>query len=195
MNTTNQNDIGQQIFYAVMQKITKIEMNSIEKRSMLFELRKGIGRKPGELPTLWGLTLTDLPGVSDHFDCSEPTAVEWSVYMALVIYGTQRLYADDQNEVHKEKVSLGTALRKLALKTDKEDYFLKELQRLTSLTEPELIFSQIYRLSKFFRPNRIQLDYGKLAEDLYWLQTTGRASVQLKWGSDFYNLEKAEKEQ
>ena len=72
-----------------------------------------------------------------------------------------------------------------------EDYFLKELQKMSSLTEPELIFSQLYRLSKFLASNRIQLDYGKLAEDLYRLQNSNdRAALILKWGLDFYHRKK-----
>lgn len=189
---TNPNDIGNQIFYAVMKKITEIEhMNYDERYSILVELRKGIGKKPGELPELWKLLITDVSGLSERFNYSEPTTVEWSVYMALVIYGTRRLQVRRQNDIHKEQVSLGMALCSLASKTDMEDYFLKELQKMSSLTEPELIFSQLYRLSKFLASNRIQLDYGKLAEDLYRLQNSNdRAALILKWGLDFYRRKK-----
>ena len=50
----------------------------------LAELRHGIGKKPGELPSLWGLILDDMNEELKGSRCV--SNAEWAVYTALTLY-------------------------------------------------------------------------------------------------------------
>lgn len=54
-------------------------------RAQLAMLRRGVGKKPGDLPELWGILFGDLP--EEFLSVSgEPTREEWAVYTALTLY-------------------------------------------------------------------------------------------------------------
>ena len=51
------------------------------RRAALANLRRGVGRAPGELPELWGSFLQEMP--PEFFTQSgSATAAEWAVYLA-----------------------------------------------------------------------------------------------------------------
>lgn len=125
-------------------KIEQIE-HSNSGNLTLAKLRKGIGKAPGEIPELWSIVVEDLPeGISEE----EQTAAEWSVYIALVLYVHHRL---QQKNVHRHGGSLGSAVKLLVIKKDDPDgekRFVSEMMRITSLTEPNMIFSRLNHLIK-----------------------------------------------
>ena len=55
-----------------------------QRRAELAKLRRGVGRKPGELPELWGSFLRGMP--ESFQGRSAPSAAEWAVYLALTLY-------------------------------------------------------------------------------------------------------------
>ena len=164
-------------------KIEQIE-HSNSGNLTLAKLRKGIGKAPGEIPELWSIVVEDLPeGISEE----EQTAAEWSVYIALVLYAHHRL---QQKNVHRHGGSLGSAVKLLFIKKDDSDgekRFVSEMMRITSLTEPNMIFSQLNHLIKHLAQTKVSLDYARLASDIYMLQNEeGRERVRMDWGMDFY---------
>lgn len=55
------------------------------RRAALANLRRGVGRAPGELPELWGSFLADMP--EEFFGRGgAPSEAEWAVYLALTLY-------------------------------------------------------------------------------------------------------------
>lgn len=164
-------------------KIEQIEYSNSGNLT-LAKLRKGIGKAPGEIPELWSLVVEDIPeGISEE----EQTAAEWSVYIALVLYAHHRL---QQKNVHRHGGSLGSAVKLLVIKKDDpdgEERFVSEMMRITSLTEPNMIFSQLNHLIKHLAQTKVSLDYARLASDICLLQSEeGRERVRMDWGMDFY---------
>ena len=49
-------------------------------RAALAELRRGVGKKPGDIPQLWGYFLQDMP--EELFGTNEPSKAEWAIYTA-----------------------------------------------------------------------------------------------------------------
>lgn len=79
------------------------EPNPHQIRADLANLRRGIGKAPGDLPELWGLLFRDFPEELMS-STGEPTWAEWAVSGALTLYalhqqGAQRsMQADGQRQ-------------------------------------------------------------------------------------------------
>ena len=66
-------------------------------RAQLATLRRGVGRKPGDMPDLWGLLFADMPEEMMS-RMAEPTAAEWAAYTALTLYATHQRDGNQQAE-------------------------------------------------------------------------------------------------
>ena len=87
------------------------------------------------------------------------------MYIALVLYAHHRL---QQKNVHRHGGSLGSAVKLLVIKNDDpdgEERFVSEMMRITSLTEPNMIFSQLNHLIKHLAQTKVSLDYARLASE------------------------------
>lgn len=162
-------------------------------RADMANLRRGIGKKPGELPELWGLLFRDFP--EELMSASgEPTWAEWAVSGALTLYALHRQGA--RQDAHAEGQHLGASVRKLAGSNEER---LKAVQRrfnafATARSMPECMH-HLRGLVQLLRSEDIPLDYVELAGDLYEYQTpNGAARVRLRWGQDFYRYVSNNKE-
>lgn len=85
-----------------------------QRRAELAELRRGVGRQPGDLPALWGALLADMP--EQLQGSNGPSKAEWAVYTALTLFALHQ-----QGEVgvsmNQPGRTLGGAVRQLAKKT------------------------------------------------------------------------------
>ena len=154
-------------------------------RADLANLRRGIGKKPGELPQLWELLFRDFPEelMSQN---GNPTWEEWAVCGALTLYAMHQ-QGNDQ-KMHMDGQRLGIAIGSLA---DGDEDHLKPVQRrfnafATAKGMPECLH-HLRGLIQLLRRDGIPLDYVELAGDLYVFQTPdGAARIRLQWGQDFY---------
>ena len=158
-------------------------------RADLANLRRGIGKKPGEMPELWGLLFRDFPEELMS-KTGEPTWAEWAVYGALTNYALHR--QGTSRNVYAEGQRLGMAIRKLA-GPDNDEESMKAVQRrfnafATARDMPECMY-HLRGLVRLLHSEDIPLDYVDLAGDLYEFQTPGGAArVRLRWGQDFYRI-------
>ena len=81
-----------------------------QRRAELAKLRRGVGRKPGDLPELWGSFLRGMP--EDFQGRSGPSHAEWAVYLALTLYAVHQ-QGNDQ-PMNRPGNTLGRAVRQLA---------------------------------------------------------------------------------
>ncbi len=154
-------------------------------RADLANLRRGIGKKPGELPQLWELLFRDFPEelMSQN---GTPTWEEWAVTGALTLYALHQQGSDQKMHVKGQK--LGTAIGSLVASDEER---LKPVQRrfnafATAKSMPECMH-HLRGLIQLLRSEGIPLDYAELAGDLYTFQMPdGAAKVRLRWGQDFY---------
>lgn len=156
-------------------------------------LRRGIGKTPGETPELWGIFLNELP---ERFISRNgiPTSAEWAVYISMTLFAMHQ--QGSANSVHAEGVSFGKAVAGLVNENTDEErsrIMRRFAPIITAKDMPE--FSHHMRcMIQLFKANEgIHLDYAKLAEDIYDFQyEESRKKVQLRWGQDFYYIEKGE---
>lgn len=164
------------------------ETNEHILRADMAKLRRGIGKRPGELPELWELLFDGMPEqlMSAYGD---PTPAEWAVSGALTLYALHQQGAASGVSMHKSGQRLGIAMAQLA--GGEDDDRLKAVQRrfnafATAREMPECMH-HLRGLVQLLRSQDISLDYVKLAEDLYYFQDQDKAAnVRLAWGQDFY---------
>lgn len=169
-------------------------------KAKLAQLRRGIGKKPGENPEIWGSFLIDLP---EQFMSStaEPSKAEWAIYIALTMYALHQQGHSEPVNKQGYEYFLGQAVGKLVKNID-------DLERVQRRFSVMALSSDMTELSYYLRciihllsDEDISLDYAELAKELYLFQFDNRAdSIRLKWGQDFYrqvnhvNVEKEKEE-
>ena len=110
--------IAKQIAGLVERRIRQIQgLPEHPRRAALANLRRGIGRAPGELPELWGSFLQEMP--PEFFSRNgNPTAAEWAIYLALTLFALHQ--QSQEKSMCADGAGIGKAVRKLSDK-QKED--------------------------------------------------------------------------
>lgn len=156
-------------------------------RAALAELRRGVGRKPGELPRLWGEFLDGMP--EEMYSISgTPSRAEWAVYTALTLYALHQQSKDLHTEnMNRPDVSFGRACAGLVKNEDDRERIWKRLYLVCTSGDMQELGYRMRGLIQLLRNEGIGLDYPSLAADLYRFQSPeGADAVRLKWGQDFY---------
>lgn len=165
---------------------SKKQLETCVSKARLAQLRRGINRKPGEIPELWGLFLQDLPEELMRNN-GEPSYAEWAIYTALTLFALHQQGNSEPMNVSGEENRLGSAVARLVrTKGDEERVGFK----MSLVANSDDMIELSYRLKnviQLLRSENIKLDYVDLAKDLYVFQFTDSADkVRLKWGQDFY---------
>lgn len=184
--------IAQQIAGIAEQQIRRIQkMPEHPRKAALANLRRGIGRVPGELPELWGGFLQDMP--PEFFSRSgEPTAAEWAVYLSLTLFALHQ--QSQEKPMCADGVGIGQAVRRLADKQredPQESGAFKRFNALITADSMEEVSHHLRGLVQFLRREGLPLDYPQLAFDLFELQFPNSAPrVKLRWGQDYFHQTK-----
>lgn len=173
----------------VSMRLSRWESSAAESRTKaeLAQLRRCAGKKPGELPELWGVLFEDLP--EDLMSRNgEPTRAEWAIATALSLYALHQQGSEIGNgHVYQQGSSLGKAVRLLAKNDDDLDRVRRKFNICATSADIQECAHYLRGIVQLLRAENIPLDYPALARDLYLFQTVdGAASVKLRWGQDFY---------
>lgn len=170
-------------------------------KAALANLRRGVGREPGELPQLFGTILYEMP--EDFLSQNgNATKEEWVCYISLTLYALhQQGHNGENQEMHtREKIGIGKAMYRLALSYEgdpnAEQRMLQRLKTLVTAVDMKELSYHLRGIIQLLKSRDIPLNYEILAEDLYELQfPEGKNRVSLRWGQDFYGgRNKAESE-
>ena len=161
-------------------------------RGRLANLRRGVSRKPGEDPRTWGILFSELPEEMLGRN-GEPSREEWAIHTAITLYALHQQSNDLRTQnMNKKGISLGKAASQLTVAYGGDDDSRERVaRRLYQIVLAPDMPSMSYYLRSFIqllRSENIELDYPRLAKDLYIFQLPdGAASVRLQWGQDFYS--------
>lgn len=163
-------------------------LDSSSGRAALANLRRGVGKVPGELPELWGIFLEDL---DEGFlgKNGKPSKEEWAIYISLTLFA---LHQQGKSEpMHKINQSLGNAAAMLMTEQtdDERSRVMRRFGPVVTASDMNELSHHLRGLVQLFKANEraIPLDYVKLAGDIYDFQfDDSRKRVQLRWGQDFY---------
>lgn len=161
-------------------------------KAELANLRRGLGKQPGELPELWGSFLEGIPEELMGKG-KEPSPAESAIYTTMTLYAlAQQGSNPDIHSVNQENMSLGRAARLYA--GNDEDVRNRIERRLKSILSSETIEDMehgIRGIIQLIKTKDIPLDFPRLAEDLYTYSfPEGKEQIRLRWARDFYRWEK-----
>ena len=160
-------------------------------KSALAALRKGVGKKPGEIPQIFGTVMEGMPEVFLSKD-GNPTKEEWACYIVLTMFAWhQQGYNLEKELMHTEQtVSLGYAARLLKEKSadsNSNERTLKKLQVIMLSDDIQSLAVHLRSFISLLASEKIKLNYALLASDIYdWQFNESRNNVNLKWGQDYY---------
>jgi len=178
----------------VNKKIYALEQMAGESaaNAMYANLRRSVGKAPGEEPSVFGIILRDMP---EEFLSrnGEATKEEWACHIALTLYALHQQGNNPQNHPVNStdnKLSMGASMQNLVIREADQNAEQRMQQRLQMLATAKDIVAISYHLRgiiKLFRANGIVCNYAKLAGDLYEMQFRDqKTKVCLRWGQDFY---------
>lgn len=181
------------IFRYTASKIAYIESIRTQSagRAMLANMRRGVGKAPGELPELWGLIFDRMP--EELLGDQAHSEAEWAVYSALTLYALHQQGSDES--VQAADVSIGSAAVCLVKSADDTDRILKRLNLVaTAVSQADLAY-HLRGLIQLLKGEAAKLDYARLAKELYLFRYPEAANeIKLSWGRDFYRQINHQKE-
>lgn len=189
-------DLSTQVISFVKYKIDRLTSGSESAtRAALANLRRGIGRKPGEIPQLWGEYLLDMPeAMYSQSGTGEPSYAEWAVYTALTMYALHQQGKDiHRDSMYREEQTLGMAVSRLVNGEEDRERIWRRFSSVATAADMQELSHHLRGIVQLLKAEGIPLDYALLAKDLYWFQFSERADrVKLTWGQDFYRRKKDE---
>ena len=160
-------------------------------KAQLAQLRRGVGKRPGELPELWGIFLRNMPEELMGKE-GRPSYAEWAVYTALTLFALHQQGHSEPMNAEGEENRLGRAVRKLVLLGEDEENIRRKFSIAARADDMAELSYHLKTIVKLLGNSDIRLDYGDLAKDLYWFQFDNHADrIRLKWGQDFYRFSEA----
>lgn len=162
--------------------------NESQQKAALANLRRGVGKAPGELPELWGEFLANMP--EEMYGGDKPSAAEWAVYTALTVFALHQQGHDPKSEpMHREGQGIGRTARLLVENENDEERIRKRFNIFATSADMRELANHLRALVSLLRAKGIPADYAELAKDLYNFQNPDyRGNVRLKWGQDFYRF-------
>lgn len=142
-----------------------------QRRAELAELRRGVGRQPGDLPALWGALLADMP--EQLQGSNGPSKAEWAVYTALTLFALHQ-QGEAGVSMNQPGRTLGGAVRQLAEKTAVEQDWTKSsvLRRFNALATADSMPEVSHHLRGMIQP-------AAAGRDPAGLSAAGRGSVSI----------------
>lgn len=177
----------------VSRKIHMLHNESVQNSTGdLAQLRKGIGKLPGEIPQLFPLILKDMP--EEFYSLTgNPTKEEWAVYIAITTFALHQqgsdIKTDCMHQPDEYQQSVGYALGQLISEPNEadENRLLKRMYAIASAPTIQGTAHHLRGAVQLLKKKGIKLNYVRLASDLYQLQfREGKRQVALRWGQDFY---------
>lgn len=172
----------------VQRKIEAMEksLDMGKTKADLAQLRKGIGKRPGELPELWGMIFKDLPEKLMSKSV-QPSYAEWAIYISLTLFAVHQQGNGEAVFSNEDDFRLGRAVRKLVHSEDDEERIQFRFRLVALSDDMEELSYRMKTIVRLLSAENIKLNYADLAADLYSFQFESAAdAVRLKWGQDFY---------
>ncbi|HRW18492.1 MAG TPA: type I-E CRISPR-associated protein Cse2/CasB [Dermatophilaceae bacterium] len=160
----------------------------------LATLRHADAGDPAADVRVWQVTFDGIP---DELLADRPGATasraERAVHAALVLWS--RHQQAKTSPMHVSGRSLGLAARDLSRKVEPGDELsgavLRRFHSVATATGDQQRLYHLRSLVSLFRAHDVALDYARLAEDLYRLETPRADAVQLSWGRDLHRRDRS----
>lgn len=158
-------------------------------KAVLANLRRGIGRHPGEVPELWYLIMEN---VDD--DLLRDGRFETALFDTLTLFAWHQQGHEPKSEpMHKSGQSIGEAMADLVFADKSGDIehakerIIKKFGIITSSDGTDDLYAHVRSMVSLLKSNDIPLDYADLAYAFYVASYRDDIfKTYLNWGRDFY---------
>lgn len=169
---------------SVVEELQRIK-NEPEGRGKLANLRRGIGKHPGEIPEIWGIIFGNEKFPDELCGVKKASEAEMAIYTALTLYALHQ--QSKEVPVHMEGISFGRAAAKLCDNEDDQERILRRINLVVTAVSMQDLAYHLRSMVQLMKTKDIQLDYARLARDIYSFSAPNMANnVKLSWGRDFY---------
>jgi CRISPR system Cascade subunit CasB len=166
-------------------------------RADLARLRRGVGKPPGDMPEIWGLTIAAVPDAirwgpgerrHDARGQEKPSRTEQAAHAALTLFALHQ--QSMTGPAHVPGVPFGAVVRNLAKQSDRStDAVTRRFMAVSTAQSMDEVLIHVRGLITQLRSAQRGFDYARFADDLVDLLTPGReVSARLAWGRDFYRV-------
>jgi CRISPR system Cascade subunit CasB len=164
-------------------------------KALLANLRRGIGKPPGSVVELWGVTFEGMP--ESFWGKGKPSKEEWAIHTVLTLFALHQQGKDlKKKPMHQEGERLGKAARRLVSSEEDEARIKRRLDAIATSQSIEELSNHMRGFIQLLKAKDVPLDYQALAEDLFKFQMPdAQDSVRLRWGQDFYRIPKINDEE
>lgn len=178
---------SEQIYAYTERKLEKLWNDFTEKnygRGIMANLRHGVGKKPGELPELWGIIFSNMP--PELMGKREISYEEQAIYTALTLYALHQ--QGKENNMHKKDISVGSATSGLVKNEEDTNRILNRLNLVVTAVSADDLAYHLRGIVQLLKSESIELDYARLAKELYLFNFPESAvNIKMSWGRDFYS--------
>ncbi len=155
----------------------------------LARLRHADINLPGADPALWELTLGSLPDELLGDGSEEPKPAERAVHAALILYAIHQQSRPEP--MHRKDAGLGQAVRVLSgRRSDGPDWdpgTISRFQHLCRAQSSAIRLENLRGLITLMRSESVGLDYGRLAADLWSIESGHSQRTILSWGRQLHH--------
>lgn len=149
----------------------------------LAQLRRGVGKQPGQVPAIIKYTHAEEFVRGWHSD--EPSYAEHAAHTALTLYAFHQ--QSQRSRMHVPGRRFGLAVRALAPEIHSDVAVKRRFVALATADSFAGLTHYLRGLVQLMRTSKVTMDYGLLARDLWHWQFPDRAArVRSYWGHDFY---------
>jgi CRISPR system Cascade subunit CasB len=150
----------------------------------LAKLRNALGKPIGAVPEVLQWTIADLPD-QGFVPADEPSWAEHASHTAITLFAVHQQSIRDRR-MHADGRSIGAAAGVLHSRGVNADGVTRRFEALGTAATWDETVRHARGLIRMLNAERIALDYGYLADDLFDLKRGAGDQVRLRWGRDFY---------
>jgi CRISPR system Cascade subunit CasB len=152
----------------------------------LAKLRGALGKPLGAVPEVLQWTIAGLPEPDSGFlPVDEPSWAELSSHTAITLFAVHQQSIRDRR-MNTEGRSIAAAAGLLHARGVNADGVTRRFEALGTAATWDETVRHARGLIRMLNAERIALDYGYLADDLFDLKRGAGDQVRLRWGRDFY---------
>ena len=193
------NEFEKKTVYQVVNKIiyylNNLSQDSSRKAS-LANLRNSIGRSVEQAMDAWSIVFEYIPDEYLSKD-GNPTYEEKAIMYSLQLYALHQQgkslnkeMEDDIQEKHYENI--GDSIKILRLEGNQEAVDRRFNEMITASSFYELVEHLRHLVKLMKAKTNVQVDYARLAEDLFWFQKGKSSEVKFRWAQSYYSKRKKE---
>jgi CRISPR system Cascade subunit CasB len=154
---------------------------------MLAELRRGLGKRTGDDPRLWGILFDEMPEALMGKG-NQASYAENAVYNSLTLFALhQQGHKLDSQNMNDENIKIGCAVARIIERAEDEERIINKWDQIATSSNIDELAHHMRSIIQMLSIKNIGFSYPALAVDIYRFQFPELVSgVRIEWGRTFF---------